>query len=133
MNWSETDKLTYLLRLPWTIVPQEGDEPGDLAVACAELPEAIGVGVTEAQVTASFWASMRLALRSYLRDGDPIRLPTHAPRMLPWEADQAAAAPAAYRVVMTAAGAAKPQPAGDETGAIDDGVSERVLRDLALT
>jgi len=42
MEWTDDEKLDYLVRLPWKILPEEGDEPGDMVLTCAELVAAGG-------------------------------------------------------------------------------------------
>jgi len=133
MIWSESDKLAYLVRLPWTIVPQEGDDPGDLVVTCAEIPAAIGTGSNERELERSFWEALRVALRSHLREGDPIPLPRRVRQTLPWERDAGTVTPVAGRVVMTPGARTMAEPSsGALTGGIDTGESELVQRNMAL-
>ncbi len=120
MQWTEDEKLDYLVRLPWKILPEEGDEPGDMVLTCAELPSAIGTGGSEREVVADFWASLRLTLRSYVRDGDIIPLPKGAAGTLPWETQVVEQWASRIRAVLTPKGETHADPevprltAGDE-------------------
>ena len=132
MDWTENEKLAYLLPLPWTIIPQAGDEAGDLVVTCAEIPAAIGAGSNERELETSFWESLRLALRSYLREGDAVPLPQRAGHPLPWESEFRRVTSSAYRVSMTSDGPATMRTAdGGVTAGIDVSESERVDRSLS--
>lgn len=82
MTWTLEQKLTYLLKLPWTIVPDATPE-GDLLVRVRELPAVVGCGTTPKALEADFWDAMETALRSYLHFGD--RLPLPPKQVLPWE------------------------------------------------
>jgi hypothetical protein len=103
-QWDETDKLDYLMRLPWTILPQEGDEADEIVLTCAELPSVIGAGATQREVTEEFWTSLRMTLRSFITEGDPTPLPRRFAGRLPWESDEAERLAARIRAVMTTSG-----------------------------
>ncbi len=132
MSWSDSEKLDHLMRLPWTVVPQEGDEPGDLVLTCAELPSVIGTGTSEWDVTESFWSSLRLTLRAFVNDGECPPLPKHSIRGVPWESDSSEGTAARIRAVMTAPGETQAAPeaprltTGNETAQV-----EPLCRDLA--
>ena len=78
---TETSKLDYLLRLPWTFVREITPE-GDTVLRVAEVPSAVGTGGTDTELEADAWASLRASLESYLHFGDPIPLPPGSD--LPW-------------------------------------------------
>ncbi|NUO64315.1 MAG: hypothetical protein HOQ11_06810 [Gemmatimonadaceae bacterium] len=135
--WNEKEQLDYLQRLPWTIVPQQGDEPGDLVLTCPEIPAAIGTGRDEDEVANNFWQSLRLVLRSCLREKDPIPLPARAPRTLPWAAEAPAALAFKFQAVMTSGGATQTKAKGPEMtagidNARDEAGTERVERELTV-
>jgi len=88
MPWTDEHKLAYLLKLPWTIVPEVTPE-GDRLLRVKELPAVAGCGETEDALATDFWAALEAALRSYLHFGDPLPRPQGA--VLPWEADPAGA------------------------------------------
>ena len=81
MYWTQERKLLYLLRLPWTLVPERTPE-GDRLLRVRELASVVGAGATDADLEEDLWEAMREALRAYLHFGDPIPLP--AGQSLPW-------------------------------------------------
>lgn len=81
MDRSHEQQLEYLLRLPWTIVPEATPE-GDRLLRVAEIPSAVGTGTTPEEIVADLWESLRESLRAYLHFGDPIPLPKGAAS--PW-------------------------------------------------
>lgn len=83
MTWTESDKLQYLLRLPWTIVPDR--DASGLVLRVKELPAALAAGSDIDDLGSSFWESLTETLRAYLHFGDPIPLPPGV-RSLPWNA-----------------------------------------------
>jgi hypothetical protein len=89
MPWSKEQKLKHLLRLPWTLLVEVGDEPDEVLIRVAEIPSAVGSGVGDAAVE-DFWASLSAALSARLDFGDRIPLPPDVNR-LPWEGEKALA------------------------------------------
>ncbi|MDP3909026.1 MAG: hypothetical protein Q8Q14_01420 [Gemmatimonadales bacterium] len=83
MPWTDAQKLNYLIKLPWTIVPDRTPE-GERLLRVAELPAVVACGDTNEALEADFWAALEAALRSYLHFGDPLPLPAQRPA-LPWE------------------------------------------------
>lgn len=75
-------KLTHLLRLPWTFM-REATPEGDTILRVREIPSAVGVGDTDAELEADVWASLRASLEAYLEFGDPVPLPAGV--KLPWQ------------------------------------------------
>ena len=96
MQWSQDQQLDYLLRLPWTVVPETTPE-GDRVLRIAEIPSATGSGKTPSEIEADLWVSLRESLRAYLHFGDPVPLPEGAKP--PWvEAAHAAPPPTPFVV-----------------------------------
>lgn len=83
MPWTNDQKLAYLLRLPWTLTVENGDEPGEYLIRVQEIPSAVGHGTRET-VEEDLWEALRTALAARLHFGDPIPLPPSVDR-LPWE------------------------------------------------
>ncbi len=81
MAWTEELKLTYLMRLPWTIVAEKTPE-GDSLLRVRELPSVVGCGTSPEELEKDFWESFESALRAYLHFGDLIPLPAEIE--LPW-------------------------------------------------
>ncbi len=81
---TDSSKLDYLLRLPWTFV-REVTPDGDCILRIAEIPSAVGTGDTDAALEADTWASLRASLEAYLHFGDPLPLPKGT--VLPWDPD----------------------------------------------
>jgi hypothetical protein len=97
MPWTDEQKLNYLMKLPWTIVPDTTPE-GDRLLRVAELPSVVGCGATNDDLERDFWASLETALRSYLHFGDQLPLPAKRP-VLPWEQGEGALTKIAWRLV----------------------------------
>ena len=81
--WNEQQKLEYLLRLPWTIYPEQTPE-GDLLLRVRELPSVMGTGDNEEVIVRDFWDALEATLRSYLHFGDEIPVPLGL-KALPWK------------------------------------------------
>lgn len=75
--------MRYLVRLPWTIVPEMTPE-GDRLLRVRELPAATGHGETDVELEADFWESLTETLRCYIHFGDRPPLPASV-ASLPWE------------------------------------------------
>ncbi len=112
MTWTDQQKLDYLLRLPWAIVPERTPE-GDLLLRTRELPTAVGCGETTDELERDFWEALEATLRSYLHHGDRIPLPSGASATLPWEVD--AHAPTPPRAARPAPGGLIDQPSTSAT------------------
>lgn len=86
MTWTIEQKIAYLCRLPWTIVPGVGDADGERTLRVQELPSVVGSGLSDGELESEFWDSMKATLAGLLHFGDPIPLPPRArQRRLPWE------------------------------------------------
>lgn len=88
---NETQKLEYLLRLPWTFVREVSPE-GDKLLRVSQIPSAVGTGDTDIELETDAWASLKASLESYIHFGDPIPLPAGV--VLPWESAAQAVGPA---------------------------------------
>lgn len=130
-EWTNDEKLELLLRMPWTIAPEEGDEPGDLVLTCAEIPSAIGTGRSEKAVIEDFYDSLRLSLRVALEHGDALPRPHGSQAPFPWETDAPERMAARFRAVMTPSGGmqAIPEPPAATAGVSDSG-SQTIEPDL---
>ena len=89
MAWTEEQKVKHLVRLPWTVDVETGDEPNELIVSVREMPAAFGVGTADDKegLARDFFDSLVATLRTYLHYGDAIPLPAGS-EPLPWEQDQ---------------------------------------------
>ena len=92
--------MQFLLKLPWTIVAEEGDEPGDLVLSIAEVPAAIGVGRSAADVEADLYAALDAVIRVYLEAGERPLRPTRMQAPLPWESHSSSPLAVRFRAVM---------------------------------
>ena len=82
MPWTDDEKLSYLLLMPWTLV-REQSSAGGASLYAREIPEAVGRGATDGELAAGFWLALRNWLRARLEAGEALPLPTgvHA---FPW-------------------------------------------------
>ncbi len=85
MPWTDDQKLAYLIRLPWTVLVEDGDEPGERVLRIEELPSVIVGGVNARELAEEFWVSLRTSLETYLHYGDRVPVP---PRVGPLPRDQ---------------------------------------------
>lgn len=88
MKWTTEAKVQYLMRLPWTIVPDESEE-GDRLLRVAELPAAVGCGETDKALAADFFESFAATLEAYVEADETPPLP-EGESSLPWLVDQEA-------------------------------------------
>jgi len=102
MQWSREQQIFYLQRLPWTIIPEPGDDPGDFVLTIAEVPAAIGTGTSEKAVIADLFESLASALASYLDANERPPLPRRVRLPLPWEAGYRKSSQRRVRIVMSA-------------------------------
>ncbi len=84
MAWTREQKLSALLRLPWSIRSEHIRGDAYWVGRVAEIPSAIGTGDSPAELERDLWDSFRASLEVYLDRGDPIPLPPGVSR-LPWE------------------------------------------------
>ena len=99
-TWTTNDKVAFLLKLPWTILAEEGDEPGDIVLSIGEIPAAIGTGRTASEVEADLYESLAAVIRVYVSDGDRPPLPKRVLSPLPWESASHEHVHARIRAVM---------------------------------
>jgi hypothetical protein len=96
-TWTKDQKLEYLLRLPWTIIPDSTPE-GDHLLRVVELPAAVGCGDDEESLVADFWESFRSTIEAYLEMGGNPPLPASV-KGLPWMKGQQRAPAIAHGVL----------------------------------
>jgi hypothetical protein len=82
MSWTDEAKVEFMLRLPWTIVPDVSPE-GDSLLRVTELPSAVASGNTPEKLEDDFWESLRSTLNAYVLHGEDPPLPTRV-KALPW-------------------------------------------------
>lgn len=99
MTWAQQEKLAYLMRLPWTFIVEDGDEPGERILRIAEVPGASASGSEPKVVEADLWDALRVMLEARLMHNDP--LPRPAGTKLPWEDPSAIHRPVHRRVMQT--------------------------------
>lgn len=86
MKWTTEAKVQYLMRLPWTIVPEVSEE-GDRLLRVAELPPAVGCGETDKALAADFFESFAATLEAYVDADETPPLPKGV-TSVPWLVDQ---------------------------------------------
>jgi hypothetical protein len=89
MSWTLEQKLSALLRLPWTIQVERSAAEGYLVSRVLEIPSAIATADSEDELEDETWASLRASLEVYLENDDPIPLPPGI-TALPWDIKVAA-------------------------------------------
>ena len=87
LMWTAERRVEALLRLPWTISVDQNLVDGSWVVRVAEIPSALAVVKSLAEIEDALWASLGESLRVIVEFGDPIRLPPGVER-LPWEAPE---------------------------------------------
>jgi hypothetical protein len=117
MAWTQEQKLDYLLRLPWTIVPETTPE-GDRLLRVRELRAAVGHGETDDELIHDFWESLRSTLLCYIHFNDPIPLP-EGEEQLPWLLSDATV-PEARRLAVESAVAGAVEPPTAEMQEVED-------------
>lgn len=84
--WTDEEKLKVLLRLPWTILAEPGDDPGERVLRVEELPDVIAMGQTDEELEADFWESLEASMTCYLEEGVRPPMPARTAGLkLPWE------------------------------------------------
>jgi hypothetical protein len=81
-TWTPERKLDYLVRMPWTIVPEPADD-GEIALRVRELPGSLVIGTAE-ELDTLYWENLRATLASLLHFGDEIPRPRFSPVQWPW-------------------------------------------------
>jgi hypothetical protein len=84
MAWTLEQKLTALLRLPWTIRVERNTDEGYFVSRVLEIPSAIATADSARELDRETWASLRTSLEVYLENNDAIPLPPGT-KQLPWE------------------------------------------------
>ena len=89
MPWTHDQKISGLMRLPWTVQVEAADDPGEIVVRISELPGMIVIG-TAAEVEKEFWPALKASLECCLQFGDENSLPLPpSVSALPWNAKAA--------------------------------------------
>ena len=90
MPWTQELKVQILLTLPWTVIPEDGDGPGERILRVKELPDVIVTGLAgtvaeREELTRDFWDSLKESLTCYVgEDVDPPLPGQLLGRPLPW-------------------------------------------------
>lgn len=82
MQWTNEQKVEWLLQQPWRIRMNREDD-GSYFAAVDGLEGAVADGTTAEEFQENFWSSLRATLTAYLAAGDQIPLPDPVP--LPWD------------------------------------------------
>jgi predicted RNase H-like HicB family nuclease len=87
MPWTNDQKVSALLRLPWTINVLRSD--GYFVSHVLEIPSALATADSADDLEDETWASLRASLEVYVENGDAVPLPSGV-AALPWEVKPAA-------------------------------------------
>jgi hypothetical protein len=90
MKWTDEIKISYMLRMPWTIVPSTED--GERVLRVREIPSVIATGVADEELDRELFDALRASLRAYLHFGDPLPRPPGV-KLFPWEDPEPTAVP----------------------------------------
>lgn len=92
MSWTQQQRISYLVSLPWTVALHR-DSDDDIVARAAELPFLTATGSTEKAAARDLFDGLWSAMDAMLTHGDVIPLPEGA--ALPWErGEEPAAVPA---------------------------------------
>lgn len=81
-DWTEEQKLSALMALPWTVIVTAEDDHS-LFAEIAEISDAVADGENERELSRELWNSLYASLTLRLERGDPIPLPPG--QEIPWE------------------------------------------------
>ncbi len=84
-DWTAKQRLTSLMRLPWSIHVERDEADGSLVAQVGEIPDAIATGASMRELAKDLWESLAASLEIRLEHGDMIPLP--AGSALPWETE----------------------------------------------
>jgi hypothetical protein len=97
MEWTREQQLDALMRLPWTITTEPGEDGEYLVGRVVEMPDAIGTGESERALARDLYASIRASLECRLEAGADLVLPPG--HEIPWAHGASPRSPARVVVV----------------------------------